>query len=219
MDAIGYYRVSTTAQGKSGLGLEAQQAAVREFCQREGVNLLSELTEVESGKNADRPILAQALKDAKKAGAYVVVSKLDRLSRDVHYISGLMAHRVPFLVTELGKDADPFMLHLYAALSQKERELISQRTKAGLQAAKARGAILGNRTNLAEAQKQGADTNRSTADAFASRVWPAIQPLHAQGVSLRKIAERLGGMGIKTARGGSWTAVQVSAIIKRMTAN
>jgi DNA invertase Pin-like site-specific DNA recombinase len=119
--AIAYYRVSTQRQGRSGLGIEAQKAAVARFAQQEGIELIDEHTEVETGNGADalahRPTLSMALAIAKKAKCPVIVAKLDRLSRDVHFISGLMAHRVPFVVAELGADADPFMLHLYAALA------------------------------------------------------------------------------------------------------
>lgn len=145
--AIAYYRVSTAKQGRSGLGLEAQQEAVRRFAEAEGYEIIGERVEVETGKGADaldrRPILKSALDDARKAGAVVVVAKLDRLSRDVAFVAGLMAQRVPFVVTELGADADPFMLHLYAALAEKERRLISVRTKDALAAAKKRGVMLG----------------------------------------------------------------------------
>src|SRR5437763_10496436 len=132
--AVAYYRVSTARQGKSGLGIEAQKAAVQRFAEAEGIEVLSEHVEVETGKGADalerRPELSAALVQARKAKCPVLVAKLDRLSRDVHFISGLMAHRVPFIVAELGSDADPFMLHLYAALAEKERRLISERTRA-----------------------------------------------------------------------------------------
>src|ERR1700674_4028906 len=117
---IAYLRVSTDKQGKSGLGIEAQRAAIARFVEAEGLELIGEHVEVETGKGADaldrRPVLRDALAQAKRTKAAVVVSKLDRLSRDVHFISGLMAHRVPFVVTELGPDVDPFVLHLYAAL-------------------------------------------------------------------------------------------------------
>jgi DNA invertase Pin-like site-specific DNA recombinase len=117
--AIAYYRVSTAQQGRSGLGIKAQRAAVLRFAESEGINLVGERTEIETGKGADalerRPELAAALADARKAKCPVLVAKLDRLSRDVHFISGLMSHRVPFIVAELGTDADPFMLHLYAS--------------------------------------------------------------------------------------------------------
>ena len=146
-EIVAYYRVSTKKQGESGLGLEAQRAAVTAFAEAEGFNVVSEFTEVESGKGADaldaRPQLAAAMKLAKKNKVPVVVSKLDRLSRDVAFISGLMAQKVPFIVTALGKDVDPFMLHIYAALAEQERRMISQRTKAGLAVAKAKGKKLG----------------------------------------------------------------------------
>jgi DNA invertase Pin-like site-specific DNA recombinase len=142
--AVAYTRVSTREQGKSGLGLEAQRAAIEAFAAREQIAIAAWFSEVESGKRvsdtlSERPQLRAAL----AAGAPVLVSKLDRLSRDVHFISGLMAHRVPFLVAELGSDVDPFMLHLFAALAEKERAMISQRTKAALAALKARGVKLG----------------------------------------------------------------------------
>src|SRR5664279_3116979 len=132
--AIAYIRVSTQKQGKSGLGLEAQQALIKRFADQEGIQIVQTFTEVQSGKDDDqkRPQLSAALAAARKAKAPVVVAKLDRLSRDVHFISGLMTHRVPFIVAELGADADPFMLHIYAALAEKERALIADRTRAAL---------------------------------------------------------------------------------------
>src|SRR5215204_593085 len=157
--AIAYLRVSTKRQGRSGLGLEAQREAVSRFVEAEGFEIVSEFTEVETGKGADalelRPQLASAIESARRINAPVIVAKLDRLSRDVHFISGLMKERVRFLVTELGADADPFMLHLYAALAEKERALISERTRAALAAKKAHGAKLGNPRNVAKAGEGG----------------------------------------------------------------
>src|SRR5579862_7114620 len=148
MNAVAYTRVSTQEQGRSGLGLEAQRSAIQAFAAREGIVVDSWYTEVETGKGSDaldrRPQLAEALQTARQRKLPVLVSKLDRLSRDVHFISGLMAQRVEFIVTELGRQADPFVLHMFAALAEKERSLISQRTKAGLAAAKAKGVVLGN---------------------------------------------------------------------------
>src|SRR5438874_13602306 len=156
--AIAYYRVSTARQGRSGLGTEAQRAAVIRFAEAEGFTLTAEFTEIETGKGTDaldrRPQLAAALATGRSQRCPVIVAKLDRLSRDVAFIAGLMAQRVPFIVAELGIDADPFMLHLYAALAEKERAIISQRTRAALTAKKAQGALLGNRTNLAEAARK-----------------------------------------------------------------
>src|SRR5215212_9467956 len=150
--AIAYLRVSTQRQQRSGLGIEAQRAAIARFAEAEGLAIIAEYVEAESGKGADaldlRPQLAAALAAARKAKCSVVVAKLDRLSRDVAFVSGLMAQRVPFIVAELGRDADPFMLHLYAALAEKERRLISDRTRTAPAAKKAGGAALGNRRNL-----------------------------------------------------------------------
>ena len=156
---VAYYRVSTQRQGKSGLGLEAQRKAVKTFAKAEGFTIVSEYTEIETGKGADaldrRPELQAALKTAKKAKGSIAVAKLDRLSRDVHFISGLMAQRVPFIVVALGKNVDPFMLHIYAAIAQQERELISRRTREALAAAQERGVRLG-RQEIADAQRAAA---------------------------------------------------------------
>src|SRR3954454_9208148 len=171
---VAYIRVSTARQGRSGLGLEAQQAAIQRFCEAEGFEVVAERIEVETGKGADaldrRPELAAALAEAKRRKCPVLVAKLDRLSRDVAFIAGLMAQRVPFIVAELGPDADPFMLHIYAALAEKERRLISARTKAALQAAKARGQCLGR--NAAE---RLAPVYRAEARARALELSPSLR--------------------------------------------
>jgi DNA invertase Pin-like site-specific DNA recombinase len=217
---ISYIRVSTGQQGKSGLGIEAQRAAIRAFAEAEGADIAAEYVEIETGKGADalerRPKLRAALAQAKKAKASVVVAKLCRLSRDVAFISGLMANRVPFIVAELGADADPFMLHVYAALAEKERSLISTRTRDALAAKKAQGVKLGNPTNLADAGAKGASSQRATADAQAANVMPIIKHIQASGVTtLRAIADALNARGIQTARGGQWHATTVSNIAKR----
>ncbi len=135
MKAVAYYRVSTSEQGRSGLGLEAQQRAVADFASHHGIEVEGAYTEVQSGKVSDtttgRPQLGAAIDHAKRIGGSVIVSKLDRLSRDVHFISGLMANRVQFVVTELGLDVQPFTLHIFASVAELERKLISERTKAG----------------------------------------------------------------------------------------
>lgn len=217
---ISYIRVSTAAQGKSGLGIEAQREAVARFAATEGLTILAEFVEIETGKGADaldrRPQLAAALAAARKAKAPVVVAKLCRLSRDVAFISGLMAQRVSFIVAELGADADPFMIHVYAALAEKERAMIADRTRAALAAKKAQGAILGNRTNLAEAQAKGADRNRAAADAFAANVLPIVRQIQASGATTgRAIAEALNARGIRTARGGAWHDSTVRNLLAR----
>jgi DNA invertase Pin-like site-specific DNA recombinase len=206
---VSYLRVSTAQQGRSGLGIEAQRDAIARFAQAEGYTLTAEYTEVETGKGADaldrRPQLVAALARAKRLKCSVVVAKLCRLSRDVAFISGLMAQRVPFIVAELGADADPFMLHIYAALAEKERALISERTKTALAAKKAQGALLGNRTNLPVAQARSVAVNRANADSFAANVLPVIRQIEQAGATTpRAIAAALNARGIHTARGGRW---------------
>jgi DNA invertase Pin-like site-specific DNA recombinase len=218
--AVGYIRVSTGKQGKSGLGIEAQRDAIARFAAAEGYEVAREFVEVETGKGADalerRLQLAAALAAAKKAKAPVVVAKLCRLSREVAFISGLMAQRVPFIVAELGADADPFMLHIYAALAEKERALIAERTRAALAQKKAQGAELGNRTNLAEAQAKGVAVNRAAANAFAANVLPVVQQIKASGATThRAIATALNARGIRTARGGSWHDSTVRNLLAR----
>jgi DNA invertase Pin-like site-specific DNA recombinase len=142
--ALAYIRVSTQRQGKSGLGLEAQQAAVTAFAEAEGLQIIAWHQDIESGSENDRPGLNEVLRKARVLECPVIVAKLDRISRDVAFISKLMGEQVEFIVTELGRQADPFILHIFAALAEKERKLISERTKAALAAAKARGVKLGN---------------------------------------------------------------------------
>jgi DNA invertase Pin-like site-specific DNA recombinase len=218
--AVAYYRVSTERQRKSGLGIDAQRDAVRRFAESEGFALTAEFVEAESGKGADaldrRPQLAAALSAARQGKCPVIVAKLDRLSRDVAFISGLMAQRVPFIVAELGTDADPFMLHLYAALAEKERRLISERTKAALAQCKAQGKRLGNPTNTNEAAAAGRAVQASEADRFASNVLPIVETIQASGVTtLGGIAEALNARGIRPPRGGAWRISSVQNLIAR----
>jgi DNA invertase Pin-like site-specific DNA recombinase len=209
--AIAYIRVSTARQGKSGLGLEAQQAALARFAEVEGYNLFQTFEEVETGKGADaldrRPQLTAALKAAKQHKAPIIVAKLDRLSRDVHFISGLMSHKTPFIVAELGADADPFMLHLYAALAEKERRLISQRTRDALSAKKAQGVKLGG-LNAGGIQK------RDEAQQRAEQLRPVFAEL--VGMSARAIAAILNERQVPTPAGGKWHSVTVIRVQKRL---
>jgi len=216
---IGYIRVSTLQQGRSGLGIEAQREALARFAKAEGFELVREFVEVETGKGADaldrRPQLAAALAEARKQRCPVVVAKLDRLSRDVHFISGLMAHRVSFLVAELGADVDPFVLHMFAALAQKERAMISARTRSALAAAKARGVALGG-PKLPEARAAGLASIKANADNHAANVLPLIRDLQRKGAgTLREIADALNARGISTPRGGSWYATSVKNVLER----
>ncbi len=216
---VTYVRVSTSGQGRSGLGIEAQRRALAQFAKGEGFDVVREFVEVETGKGSDaldrRPQLKAALAAARKMKCHVVVAKLDRLSRDVHFISGLMAHKVPFLVAELGPDVDPFVLHLFAALAEKERVLIATRTRQALSAAKARGVTLGN-PRLHEARKTAAEAVQAQADKHAANVLPLIREAQRAGAtSLREIAEALNARGVATARGGQWHAMSVKNMLER----
>jgi len=206
-EAIGYIRVSTARQSRSGLGLEAQQAALAKFAEAEGFRYLQTFTETESGADDDRPQLNAAIERARKAKAPIIVAKLDRLSRDVHYISGLMKHRVPFIVTELGADTGPFLLHIYAALAEKERTLISKRTKEALAAAKARGVVLGG------LREKGREL-QAEAQARAEALRPVM--IELAGQSHRAAARALNDRGHMTVTGKAWTAVQIIRLRERL---
>jgi DNA invertase Pin-like site-specific DNA recombinase len=217
--AVAYYRVSTQRQGRSGLGMEAQQAAVERFAAENGLAVVSGHHEVETGKGADalahRPVLAAALAEAKRRKCPIVVAKLDRLSRDVAFIAGLMAQRVPFIVTELGADADPFMLHVYAALAEKERALISSRTRAALAAKKAQGVKLGN-PRAAESSAKAAGVVAANADRFAANVLPIVAAMQKGGATtLKALAAELNQRGVRTARGGEWYPSTVRNLLAR----
>jgi DNA invertase Pin-like site-specific DNA recombinase len=209
--AIAYIRVSTSQQRKSGFGLEAQQAAVARFAEAEGYALVETYEEVETGKGSNtlelRPQLAAALKAARKHKAPIIVAKLDRLSCDAHFISGLMARMTPFIVAELSADADPFMLHSYAALAGKERRYISQRTRDALAAKKSQGVKLGglNAKGIA---------NREEARQRAEALRPVFAGL--AGLSHRKMAAELNAMGVATPAGGQWHAVTVKRVLERI---
>lgn len=209
--AIAYRRLSKARKGVKPLGLDVQQTAIDGFCTVEGFQIVEAFTEIETGKGADalskRPQLAAAIAAAKKLKCPVIVYKLDRLSRDVHFISGLMVERVPFIVTELGANVESFMLHIYAAVAQKERELIAQRTKEALGAAKRRGVQLGN-------AKQAA-LNASDAQAFAENLRPEVMPMI--NLSSRRIASVLNARGLTTPQGNAWQSKTVLRLIDRLT--
>ena len=221
--AIAYLRVSTQRQQRSGLGIEAQRATIARFAEAEGLTIVAEYVEAESGKGADaldrRPQLAAALAAAKAAKCCVMVSKLDRLSRDVAFVSGLMAQRVPFIVAELGRDADPFMLHLYAALAEKERRLISERTKAALAAKRASGIKLGNPRNIAQAGELGRKVQATAADTFVMGLLPVLDGIRNAGATtLEAMTQALNLRGVRTARGAKWYASSVMNVLDRAKA-
>jgi DNA invertase Pin-like site-specific DNA recombinase len=216
---VAYARVSTSQQGRSGLGIAAQRETVSRFARDEGFEVIAEFIEIETGKGSDaldrRPQLGGALAKARALRCPVAVAKLDRLSRDVHFISGLMAHRVPFLVAELGPDVDPFVLHLYAALAEKERALISGRTRLALAAAKAKGVKLGN-PKIEAAQGAAVGAVKAEANRAASNVLPIITEIRKTGATtLRAIADALNARGVPTPRGGRWHAMSVRNVLAR----
>jgi DNA invertase Pin-like site-specific DNA recombinase len=218
--AVAYYRVSTRQQQRSGLGIEAQRAAVGRFAEAENIRIIAEFVEAETGKGADaldrRPQLAAALAAARAGKCCVLVSKLDRLSRDVAFVAGLMAQRVPFIVAELGRDADPFMLHLYAALAEKERRLISERTKAALAIRKASGSKLGNRSNIHQAGEAGRATLIEAADDHARTLLPMLRTLRAEGaITIGAITRSLNERKIRTQRGSRWHVSSVANLLAR----
>lgn len=182
--------------------------------------LVGEYVEAETGKGADaldrRPQLAAALSAARSARCSALVSKLDRLSRDVAFIAGLMAQRVPFIVAELGRDADPFMLHLYAALAEKERRLISERTKAALAAKKANGGKLGNPRDLARAGAHGRQMQMAAADEFVAGLLPLVRAIQNTGANtLEAICCALNERSVRPARGTRWYVSSVANLLAR----
>jgi DNA invertase Pin-like site-specific DNA recombinase len=210
---VAYFRVSTDRQGKSGLGLEAQRKAVLDYLNGGSWDLVQEFVEVESGKHSDRPQLTAALAACKKYKAKLVIAKLDRLSRNLAFIATLMESGVEFVAVD-NPTANKLTIHILAAVAQHEREMISERTKAALAAAKARGQRLGN-PRVADAAKLGRKAAKANARRFAAKVLPIIEEIERAGTtSHNAIAAKLNERNVRTARGGKWTHVQVGAVLR-----
>lgn len=202
MQYVAYYRVSTQMQGKSGLGLEAQEHAVEAFVGSHPI--IAEYTEIESGRRNDRPQLEAALDHAKANGAILIIAKLDRLSRDVHFISGLLKRNVPIKACDM-PNADNFQFHIMAAVAEKEREMIAQRTKDAIAAKRARGQEWG--TNAARVEQ---------ANAYARSLRADIQTLMDSGItSPAALANALNERGVRTARGSQWGPGQIVRVLRR----
>lgn len=207
---ISYCRVSTQAQGQSGLGLEAQQEAVRRYVESVGGSLIAEHIEIESGKNAQRPILAGAIDACRQKRAILVIAKLDRLSRSVAFTAALMESSIEFIACDMPA-ANRFMLHLMAAFGEYEREQISARTKAALAAAKARGVVLGSYG------RQLAALNRAAADEFAESLRGPVQSALENGcVRLQDVADTLNSQGYTTREGSKWGATAAQRVLRRL---
>lgn len=211
---VTYYRVSTQRQGASGLGLEAQRQTVAQYLSGSSRTLLGEFVEVETGKGANalekRPKLRLALEMCRKTGATLLIAKLDRLARNVHFISGLIETGVDFIAADM-PHANKVMIQMHAVMSEWERDQISARTKAALAAAKARGVALGatGPTNL----KRNNEERKQRAAEFQMRLRPVLDGFLAQGLTRRQMVERLNELEIKAPRGGAWSLGQVQRII------
>ena len=224
---IAYYRVSTKQQGESGLGLEGQASAVETFAKQGDKTIIARYTEVETGKREDRPDLDKALAHARRAKATLVVAKLDRLARNVYFTSKLVRAGVDFVACD-SPHANKLTIHILAAVAEDEAERISNRTKAALAAAKARGTLLGSarpghwdgreevrHAALAKARTAAAKAiGEKAREAYADLV-PTMSELRAKGVTLQAIADELNQQGHTTRRGKPWNAVQVSRILER----
>lgn len=222
MQAILYFRVSTAAQGRSGLGLEAQRNAVEAFCSRRGCEVLAEFTEVESGKRNERPELLKALHHAKVTGATLVVAKMDRLSRNLAFLATLQDSGARFVAADM-PEANELTVNIMGAVAQAEREAISTRTKEALQAAKARGVKLGNPNGAAALKRAGRGNAAAVkalkvnANGHAANLAPIIAHLKAEGhTSLRDLAGALNERRMLTPRGGKWHPTSVRNLLVRI---
>lgn len=206
---VAYFRVSTEKQGKSGLGLAAQHSLVERFLS-ESDEVIAEFVEVQSGKNDERVELWKAINHAKRNDAKLLIAKLDRFSRKVSFIASIMEQGIGLVVAEMPHATD-FQLHIFAALAQEERRLISERTRSALAEAKKRGVQLGKNGKVL------AELNRKAANERAEVLCPVIMPMVEQGLSLSEIGRRLNDMGILTARGGRYYAEQVKLVCNRLS--
>ena len=220
MNAVAYYRVSTVKQGQSGLGLEAQQEAVRAFAAAEGYTVCQEFTEVETGTSKrKRTAIFQAIAATKTNGGTLLIAKLDRLARNVHFISGLTETKVDFTAVDM-PGVNTFTIHLMAAVAEQEAKRISENTKAALKAAKARGTVLGaqkGQDHFSDAGRLASARTRAEAAqaAYSRLVVSTVKRLHAEGHSLRVIAGKLNDFGERTREGAEFGASQVQRILKR----
>jgi DNA invertase Pin-like site-specific DNA recombinase len=216
---VSYLRVSTDRQGRSGLGIEAQRSAVADYLNGGSWSLVKEFLEVESGKRSDRPMLADAIKTCRVYGAKLVIAKLDRLSRDAHFLLGLEKAGVDFVAADM-PNANRLTVGIMAMVAEEERRMISKRTKDALAAAKRRGTKLGGDRGVVPSKKvraMGVEAQRARADAKAADLAPIIKELQAAGkTSLRAIAAGLNEVGIPTARGGEWSSPQVMRMLDRL---
>lgn len=213
---IAYYRVSTVKQGRSGLSLDAQRKSVADYLNGGSWTLHGEFTEVESGRKSDRPQLAAALDMCRMTGAVLVIAKLDRLARDAHFLLGLSKAGVEFVAADM-PTANRLTVGIMALVAEEEARAISARTKAALAAAKARGITLGGFRGYKVDGAAGSAALRANADSFAASCLPMVRAMQANGLSLGRIAAALTEQGIRTRRGGAWTATAVNNLLARQS--
>lgn len=211
---VAYYRVSTQRQGASGLGLDAQRSTVEQYVQGRAKTVLAEFVEIETGRGASaldrRPQLRLALEACKRSGAVLLIAKLDRLARNVHFVSGLMESRVKFVALDM-PEANDLTIHIMAAFAEHEAKRISERTREALAAARARGVVLGA---TGPANLKGCnDQRQQKAEDFHQRISPIFEGMAAQGLSRRAIVKRLNELGIKAPMGGVWSLGQVQRVL------
>jgi len=224
---ISYIRVSTRKQGDSGLGMEAQKAAVEAYAKATGAEIISTFTEIESGKRSDRPELAKALANARRSRATLCIAKLDRLARNIHFVSGLMESGVDFVAVD-NPAANKLTVHLLACIAENEAEQISARTVAALKAAKARGTPLGSarpghwdgreskrQAGLVKAQAESRRVRREKTIAGVADLLPLMQERRAAGMGFAKVAAALNDAGHRTTRGNNWTPIGVKLAMER----
>ncbi len=211
---VSYFRVSTQKQGISGLGLDAQRQTVSQYLAGSAKTVLAEFVEVETGKGANaldrRPELRRALELCRKTGATLLIAKLDRLARNVHFVSGLMESKVKFVACDL-PEANQLTIHIMAAFAEHEARRISERTRDALAAAKARGVVLGA-TGVANL-KQHTQQRQDAARAFSARLMPVLNGFMSQGLSRRAMVRQLNDLGITAPRGGEWSLGQIQRVV------
>lgn len=214
---VTYYRVSTARQGISGLGLDAQKQSVERYRSEHAKTVLAEFVEIETGKGANalerRPELRRALELCKKSGATLLIAKLDRLARNVHFVSGLIETGVDFTAVDIPA-ANKVMIQIHAVMSEWERDQISERTKAALGAAKARGVVLGatGPANL----KRHLSERKAASDAFVARLKPVLEGFVARGMTRRAMVESLNALNVKAPKGGQWQLGQVQRVFSAL---
>ena len=212
MKAVVYLRVSTKRQKVSGLGMAAQKSSVEAYAAQRKARIVAEYTETESGRKSSRPVLAAALAECRRTGATLVIAKLDRLARSVHFISGLMESGVPFVACDM-PNASPLELHIHASFAEDEARRIRQRTREALGALRRRGVVLGNLATVEVASEAGHKVQSKLAATYSATILPTAAKLRKRGFSLQQVADHLTARGLLTRRAKPWTPTAVMRLL------